>query len=273
MDSPHKGSVTLSFAFSFDVGLNKALNKPKCQISNWNCRNGGSYLSCATCYLATRQQTYWWCVSEVLTEPITLYDMQPFIVSMPAPISARGIIFSVCPSVLSSLHPCKHYLNDPLHSWLSVRPSREISWHLFKRMGGMSRHLPYWPSSEQIFWPSSVDFPLFSTTWTSINWSSCNLTIFRINKIFVTLCRISSFWPNFHLAKLIKFHVSGHFVGKHERNGLKVGVLMYPDPLQKCSDLSHGLLIFLISAQLWLSKTGHNWCSQSIYSECMELYV
>ena len=62
---------------------------------------------------------------------ITLYDMQPFSVSMPAPISARGIIFSVCPSVLSSLHPCKHYLNDPLHGWLSARPSREISWHLF----------------------------------------------------------------------------------------------------------------------------------------------
>ena len=42
----------------------------------------------------------------------------------------------------------------------------------------------------------------------------------------------------------------------HGMNGLKFGMLMYPDNLKHWLDFGHGLLIFLILVAFWLSETG-----------------
>ena len=47
--------------------------------------------------------------------------------------------------------------------------------------------------------------------------------------------------------------------GIHERNGLKLGMLMYPDHLQKWLDFVHDMLIVLLLAQFWLNKMGQIW--------------
>ena len=45
----------------------------------------------------------------------------------------------------------------------------------------------------------------------------------------------------------------------HGGNGLKFYMLMYLDSLQNWLVYDHGLLIFLILAQFWLSETGQIW--------------
>ena len=42
-------------------------------------------------------------------------------------------------------------------------------------------------------------------------------------------------------------------------NGMKIGMLVYPDTLQNWLDSSRGLLIFLISAPIWLRETDPLW--------------
>ena len=74
------------------------------------------------------------------------------------------------------------------------------------------------------FWSSSVDFPHFGIILTKLN------------------------RPNLQLPDI--------FWRLQERNGLNLGMLMYPDHLQNLLNFGHGLLIFLILASFWHSETG-----------------
>ena len=56
----------------------------------------------------------------------------------------------------------------------------------------------------------------------------------------------------------------------HWKNGLKFGILMYPDHFQNWLNLDHGLLIFLIWGQCWLSEEGKIWDFQAFHGEHME---
>ena len=56
----------------------------------------------------------------------------------------------------------------------------------------------------------------------------------------------------------------------HGGNGLKFYMLMYLDRLQNWLVYDHGLLIFLILAQFWLSETGQIWGFRAFPGECME---
>ena len=53
-------------------------------------------------------------------------------------------------------------------------------------------------------------------------------------------------------------------------NGLKSGMLIYPDHLQKWLDFGHGLLIFLLLVQFWLSEMCQIWGFKAFSSECLE---
>ena len=56
----------------------------------------------------------------------------------------------------------------------------------------------------------------------------------------------------------------------HGENGLKFCTLMYLDHLQNWLVYGHGLLIFLILAQFWLSETGQIWGFRAFPRERME---
>ena len=56
----------------------------------------------------------------------------------------------------------------------------------------------------------------------------------------------------------------------HGGNCLKFDMLMYLDRLQKWLVYGHGLLIFLILVQFWLSETGQIWGFWAFPWECME---
>ena len=56
----------------------------------------------------------------------------------------------------------------------------------------------------------------------------------------------------------------------HRGNGLKFYMLMYLDRLQNWLVYGHGLLIFLILAQFWLSETGQIWGFRAFPGERME---
>ena len=56
----------------------------------------------------------------------------------------------------------------------------------------------------------------------------------------------------------------------HRWNGLKFCMLMYLDHLQNGLDYGHGLLIFVLLAQVWLSETGQIWGCQAFPGERME---
>ena len=45
----------------------------------------------------------------------------------------------------------------------------------------------------------------------------------------------------------------------HGGNGLKYGMLLYPDHLQNWLDYGYSLVIFLTLVQFWLSETGQIW--------------
>ena len=69
---------------------------------------------------------------------------------------------------------------------------------------------------------------------------------------FKVICLISRLHRPKNFVKQVRFGVSMH----SQENGLKFAVLMYLYHLQKLLDFGHGLLIFVILAQLWLSETG-----------------
>ena len=54
----------------------------------------------------------------------------------------------------------------------------------------------------------------------------------------------------------------GIFWRMHGGNGLKYGMLLYPDQLQTSLDYVNGLLIFLILVLFWVSETGQIWGSR-----------
>ena len=56
----------------------------------------------------------------------------------------------------------------------------------------------------------------------------------------------------------------------HGGNGLKFYILMYLERLQNWLVYGHGLLIFLILVQFWLSETGQIWGFRAFPGECME---
>ena len=58
----------------------------------------------------------------------------------------------------------------------------------------------------------------------------------------------------------------------YEGNGLKYGMLLYPDHLQNGSDYGCGLVIFLILVLFLLSETGQIWGFQA-YSEILHADV
>ena len=56
----------------------------------------------------------------------------------------------------------------------------------------------------------------------------------------------------------------------HRGNGLKYGMLLYPDHLQNGLDYGNGLVIFLILVLFWLSETGQIWCFQAFSGKPIE---
>ena len=111
---------------------------------------------------------------------------------------------------------------------LSVRPYGEVSRHLpenaLREWHEILHAGASWPPSElTALWSRSVDFRSFGAILTQ--WNGSNLGIPGISQI------------------------------RHGGNGLKFCMLMYLDHLQNCLVYGYGLLIFLILALFWLSKT------------------
>ena len=89
--------------------------------------------------------------------------------------------------------------------------------------------------------------------------------------------RLTDHYPNVWPTNWLSFHPSirprrflGIFFRTLWRNGLKFGRLIYPDHLQNWLDFSHGLLIFLILAPLWLRDSGHIWDLQAFLEDTWE---
>ena len=92
-----------------------------------------------------------------------------------------------------------------------------------------------WPPSELVsFGSQSVNFCNFGTILTL--WSGSNLVFPGIS------------WRT------------------HGGNGLKYGMLLYPDHLQNWPDYGYSLVIFLILVLFWLSETGKIWGFQAFWS-------
>ena len=56
----------------------------------------------------------------------------------------------------------------------------------------------------------------------------------------------------------------------HGGNGLKYGMLLYPDHIQNWLAYGYGLVIFLILVLFWLSETGQIWGFQAFSGKLME---
>ena len=70
-----------------------------------------------------------------------------------------------------------------------------------------------------------------------------------------------------YLAKWIKFGFPAILWRTHERNGQKFGMLLHPNYSQKSFVFGHGLFIFLLLSQFWLSKMGQIWGFQAFYGD------
>ena len=109
----------------------------------------------------------------------------PFLVFMPPPLGAGGIMFSGCPSVRPSVRPKPEIPSFDLNmgplvhptnrnrftACPSVRPSGEVSGHLpenaWREWPEILHADVSWPSPELIsLWPWSVDFTNFGTILT-----------------------------------------------------------------------------------------------------------
>ena len=187
---------------------------------------------------------------------------------MPPPLGAGGIMFSGCPSVRPSVRPKPEipsfdlYMGPLVHPTnrnrftacpsvrLSVRPSvcpsvrPERFPGICRRMhGGIGLKFLYadvsWPYTELIsLWLWSVGFCYFGTILTK--WNRSNLGFPGIS------------W------------------GTHKGNGLKYGMLLYPDHLQNWLDYGYCLVIFLILVLFWLSETGQIWGFQAFSGKSIE---
>ena len=60
------------------------------------------------------------------------------------------------------------------------------------------------------------------------------------------------------------------FPGERRGNGLKYGMLLYPDNLQNWLYYGYGLVIFLILVIFWFSETGQIWGFRAFPRERME---
>ena len=166
-------------------------------------------------------------------------------------------MFSGCPSVRPSVRPKPEipsfdlYMGPLVHPTnhnrftvcLSVCPSGEVSGHLPENAWRERPQIWHadvsWPSSELIsLWPRSVDFSNFDAIFTE--WKGSNLGFPGIS------------WR------------------LHEGNDLKFCTLMYLDHLQNWLVYGHGLLIFIIMVQFWLSETGQIWSFRAFPGERME---
>ena len=63
--------------------------------------------------------------------------------------------------------------------------------------------------------------------------------------------------------KRVKLGVSSHFLENAWGNGLKYGMLVYPDHLQNWLDYGYGMVIFPVLVLFWLSETGLIWGFQA----------
>ena len=124
---------------------------------------------------------------------------------MPTPPGAGGIMFSVCPSVLSPVSPCDHYPGDRPTHLLSVHPSvrPERFPRIFRcthRRNGlkccMLMHTDYFRDWE-VFGHSLLIFLIFAQFW---------------------LSETSQIWRLF-----------AWFWRTHRRSGLKFGMMLCPD--------------------------------------------
>ena len=104
-----------------------------------------------------------------------------YVIVMPPPLGAGGIMFSGCPSVRPSVRSLKYPLltctlvhptnRNRFTACPSVRPSGEVSGHLpenaWREWPEILHADVSWPSSELIsLWPRSVDFSNFGAILT-----------------------------------------------------------------------------------------------------------
>ena len=87
-----------------------------------------------------------------------------------------------------------------------------------------------------------------------VSWPALELIKFRSQSIvFAHFGTILTKWDVLNLE-------SPYFLRRmHGRNSLKFGILIYADHLRNWLDCGHGLLIFLILVQCWLSEMGQSW--------------
>ena len=110
----------------------------------------------------------------------------------------------------------------------------------------------------------SLKYPLLTCTW--VRWSTRpTVTVLRHVRPSVR----PSVCPSVRLSVRPE-RFPGICWRTHGGNGLKFNMLMYLDLLQNWLVYVHGLLIFLILAQFWLSETGQIWGFGAFPGERME---
>ena len=150
------------------------------------------------------------------------------------------------------IHIMHVYRKSPIGSGNGCRYKYDAIWFLtfyvstFRRRRHYVFELPIRPSVRS---PKYM-YPLYTCTW--VRWS-----------IRPTVTVLRHFRPSVRPEMF-----PGIWRKTHGGNGLKFCVLMYLDHLETWLDYVYGLLIFLLLAPLWLSKTGQIWGFRAFPKEC-----